>query len=108
MFGSPLKPAGQAQGPTHRKNPQGIYASRKADDRSYRSNRSGINVVIGAPREHESAGRNQPQRYGNQTGLNGDTPARLLEAVPGAAENPLLIAVFAGKPALVVGDFLVQ
>src|SRR6478672_117296 len=57
MFGSPLKPAGQAQGPTHRKNPQGIYASRKADDRSYRSNR---------------------------TGLNGDTPARLLEAVPGA------------------------
>src|SRR4029079_3924948 len=84
MFGSPLKPAGQAQGPTHRKNPQGIYASRKADDRSYRSNRSGINVVIGAPREHESAGRNHPQRYGNQTGLNGDTPARLLEAVPGA------------------------
>jgi hypothetical protein len=93
---NPLKPTGQAQNPTRGKNPQWIYAGRKADNCSYCSNRSRINVVIGAPRKHERTGRNQSQRHGNQTGLNGDASARLLETIPGSRHEKRQNA---GRPA---------
>ena len=82
LGGARLQPAAQAQQAADSENPERIDAGGKANQRSDGSNYGGVDIMIRAAGQNESARRNQSERYRNKTGLDGDAPARLLETIP--------------------------